>query len=363
MSMSNDEARTWLTSAWNDAINQTDSADDVDFDWIFDTGNVSMRYATLTQLLGKHADERRDTLCLQLGDRSGEPIEEGRWDPRSFCVTAIVPWVQSADNVIGTSTDPYVSKPLRRTRLDVSMSSLQRKGDWERIIEMLALVQERDNPEFTAQMLQRCLMSIARHYRAISISYPVPTRISMNETTRLLAEFLAEQSGGERPMLVATALLRVLGRRLNLFTEVRRQSVNEADAASNVPGDIVCLRDIEGADPEIVLVVEVKDRRLSLVETNATIEKARRSQISEVLFTTRGRDESESDEISQRVREEWALGTNIYEIPLLDLIRVTLPLMGEASRPDLLREIGYEINDLAQHPSLRAVWGKLLQEV
>ena len=71
---------------------------------------VAVRYALVTQMLGKIADTTRDLCILQ--QAAGGP---GAWDARSFSKAVVVPWVSANDNVIGTSADPYVSKPLRRT--------------------------------------------------------------------------------------------------------------------------------------------------------------------------------------------------------------------------------------------------------
>lgn len=358
MVLSNEDCGEWLDRDWLAALDRPVETD-ADLDWIFESNSVSMRYSVLTQLLGKHANRGRDALCLQLGDPNSA-AEFGRWDPRSFCAAVVVPWVQRTDNVLGTSQDPYVSKPLRRPRLDDWSVSVRSRADWERIVALLNDVQVRDEPEFTEQVLRRCLASIARHYRKSSIPYAVPTRVSIADTLRVIGAFLEAPSGGERPMIVAASLMRVLGRSLNLFSEVRRQAVNEADAASGAPGDILCLRETESGEAELVLAIEVKDREVSLVEVNATIEKARRSQITEVMFATPGRQALDDQEIEQRIADEWALGTNVYEVRLIDIARVALTLVGEAERPALLREIGTEINEHALHPSLRKTWADLL---
>ena len=356
--LSNADCAVWLDNAWITALDESTGVDP-DFDWIFESNSVSMRYSVLTQLLGKHSDAQRDALCLQLGD-AASAVEFGRWDPRSFCAAVIVPWVQRTDNVLGTSQDPYVSKPLRRPRLDDWTVAVRGRAEWERIIALLSDVQTRNAPAFTEQALRRCLASIARQYRKSNVPYAVPTRVSIADTLRMLEAFLEVPSGGERPMIVTASLMRVLGRRLNLFSDVQRQAVNQADAATGAPGDIFCLRNVGEGETELVLAIEVKDQEVSLVEVNATIEKAKRSRITEIIFAAPGRRVIEDGEIEQRVAEEWARGTNVYEVPVLDIARVALTLVGENERPALLREIGAEINEHALHPSLRKVWADLL---
>ncbi len=91
-----------MENAWQEALSSDLTQEDPDYDSVHRSGLVSIRYALITQLLGKFADSSRDALCLQRG-KIEDAKEEGRWDPRSFCSAVIVPWVQSADGVLGTN--------------------------------------------------------------------------------------------------------------------------------------------------------------------------------------------------------------------------------------------------------------------
>ena len=359
--LSNADCAAWLDAAWPVALDES-TGTDPDFDWIFQSNSVSMRYSVLTQLLGKHADGGRDALCLQLGEAVGA-AESGRWEPRGFCGSVVVPWVQRTDNALGTSQDPYVSNPLRRARLDDWSATLREQDKWQRIVAILDDVQRQDDSEVTERALRRCLASIARQYRKINVSYAVPTRISMSDTLSVIREFLDAPSGGESPMIVAVSLMRILGRRLSLFSGVRRQGVNEADSATGAPGDILCFREAEDGAEELVLAIEVKEGAVSLVEINATIDKARHTRITEVMFAAPGRRPDDEVAIEERVVKAWAAGTNVYEISLIDIARVALTLVGEAERPVLLNEIGKEINERALHPRMRTMWAGILSSI
>ena len=107
-----------LRSMWNDVLGNPAEAPDPTIDQLIRCPVVSIRYALLTQLLGKAVDESRDALSIQRGDASTAD-ESGRWDARSFCSANVVPWVNESGQVLGTSPDPYVNNPLRRPRLDV----------------------------------------------------------------------------------------------------------------------------------------------------------------------------------------------------------------------------------------------------
>ncbi len=357
--LTDSEATTWLNETWQEMLASPSGASDPQIDEICESRFVSIRYALLTQLLGKHADHRRDALCLQRGDPEGA-IDAGRWDPRGFCTAVVVPWVQVTDNVLGTSPDPYVNKPLRRRRLDDWSVALRGRAVWEQLVAVLSDVQKRNDPSHTESTLRRCLAGIARRYAKLNIAYPVPNRISTEQCESAFAQFTAQASGGEAPLIAATALFRVIGRRFALFDDVARQRINEADAASGAPGDIQCYR---GTPPQIVLSVEVKDRDLTLLDINASIAKARQAEVTELLFAAPEVIETDRESAATRVRDEWAQGTNVYRLSLTELLHVVLALAGEDARVALMREVGDEINASATQPSLRTRWAEILDTI
>lgn len=76
--MTNEEARRWLDQEWAIAL-ERQSPPDPEIDSLADSRVVSIRYALVTQLLGKIADPGRNLLTIQLS-----ALEEGAWDARSF---------------------------------------------------------------------------------------------------------------------------------------------------------------------------------------------------------------------------------------------------------------------------------------
>ncbi len=353
------EAADWLNNAWQEALAAASAAPDLQIDPLCESNLVSIRYALLTQLLGKFADDRRDALCLQRGAAEGA-IEAGRWDPRGFCTAVVVPWVQSSDNVLGSSPDPYVNKPLRRRRLDDWSVALRGKESWEQLVKLLVDVQERKERKHTESVLRRCLAGIARRYAKLNVVYPVPNRVSADQCESAFARFIEEASGGEAPLLAATALFRVIGRRFSLFDSVMRQGINEADSATGASGDIQCFR---GEPPQVVLSVEVKDRELTLLELNSSITKARQAGVTELLFAAPAVSQADAEEAQKRIREEWAQGTNVYRLSLAELLHSVIAFVGEAARVELLREIGNEINATAGQPLLRTRWAEVLDSI
>lgn len=361
--LNDQQAASWLREAWEEALASDLTEKDPQFDNLHRSGLVSIRYALVTQLLGKFAQPFRDALCLQRGQSEGAE-SAGRWDPRSFCSKVIVPWVQDFDGVLGSSNDPYVSKPLRRSRLDDWDTPLRQKPEWESLVQILETVQSSQSEVIVEETLRRCLRSIARKYQELQVSFPVPRRVSLAQTIEITERFLSEKSGGERPLIVADALMRTIGKAFGLFDEVWRQGVNEADSASGVAGDIICIRnDEEFSQEKVVLVVEVKDRNLTLTELNASIEKARQTNVWALLFVVPRLESSDESDIAIRANQEWVQGMNIYFGQLNELMRMAFSFMDERHRAEFLREIGIGINKLTVQPTLRIVWSNLLSEI
>ena len=342
-----------LRRVWAEALADPNPQVDEALDELINCRVVSIRYALLTQLLGKYCDAGRDVLSIQRGD-SETAEAAGRWDARSFCQSYVVPWVAEVGQVLGTSPDPYVNNPLRRPRLDAGHDALRDQVMWGKLAEILGEVQQQDNPEFTEQQLRKCLASLVQKYNALNVQFDVPQRISLENTVGAVAQYLDEPSGGERPQIIVAALMRIIGNKFGLFDQVIRQAINEADAVSGRPGDVVCY-----LDGEEVLAVEVKDRALELQDVETVIIKARRSNVTEVLFanTTPRQD---APEIAERVQREFGLGINIYDLEIEMLLRVTLTVAGEESRTEFLTIVGQELNERVTQPSHKVAWQEIL---
>ena len=361
--MDNASVQAWIATAWQEALATQTTKDDPELDNILQSSYVSIRYCLVTQLLGKHADRRRDTLCLQRGSRE-DALEEGRWDPRSFCSSVVVPWVQNNNNVLGTSADPYASKPLRRPRLDQGWRALRGRQEWEDLVRILRRVESKNDPTYTEETLRRCLQSIVRTYNELNIDYPVPNRVSYADCLRVIELFLSDGSRGERPLVVASALLNILSSQFRLIDEIHSQGVNEADSIAQQPGDIMCYqRDEENDQRYLVYTIEVKDRPLTIVDVNSTVEKARRHRLTDVLFIVPRLHGSDEVAIETKVQEEWAKGTNIYYLPLEEFLRVVLLLPGDEVCRRLLTRIGSELDRVSLQPSHRAVWVDSLRSI
>ncbi len=354
--MNEQELTCWLENQWEQVLSAYESDPDQEIDRFIDSSVVSIRYAILTQLLGKLADPTRDLLCLQRGKKDSEVGLAGRWDPRGFCTRVVVPWIQRHQSVLGTSGDPYVSKPLRRPRLDQGMESLNNRQEWKAIVSFLATLQEDSDPAMVENGVQRCLKSIARRLRDQQVDYPIPMRIGLDRLCDILDQYLALANGGLRPMVVATALMQTLGRAYSLFPRVESQGVNEADAAAGVPGDVLCY----GEDDALALAVEVKGHELTLIEVESTITKARSSRVTNTLFATPGLASADREAIEARITEEFAQGSNIYKSSIQSLARNSFMLLKEEWRVEFLYAVCSELDARSSQPSDRLAFAELL---
>ena len=339
---------------WREALEDTNPKINPSIDELIRCRVVSIRYALLTQLLGKVVDESRDVLSIQRGEAATADVS-GRWDARSFCSANVVPWVSESGQVLGTSPDPYVNNPLRRARLDSGHEPVRDRGLWDSLVEQLSEVQTRGDAKFAESKLRSCLASLAAMYRELNIEFDVPQRISLEATSKLVSDFLGETSGGERPQIVTAALMKIVRDRFGIFDSVARQGINEADAASSRPGDVVCY-----SQNVQVLAVEVKDRVVELHDVDATIGKARRNSVTEILFATTAAPGEEMS-IADRMEREFALGTNVYRLSINALLTVVLSIAGESSRTQFLTRVGEELNDRVTQPSHKQAWRTLLQ--
>ncbi len=345
-----------LRAMWRDTLaNPTPQIDD-GIDELITCGVVSIRYAFLTQLLGKLADPARDALSIQRGE-AASAVAAGRWDARSFCQANVVPWVSETSQVLGSSPDPYVSNPLRRPRLDAGYEPRRDRELWNKLTATLVLVQENSTPEYTETQLRHCLASLARRYNQLTIQFDVPQRISLDAVSSVVVRYLEEPSGGERPQVVVAALMRAIGQRFNIFDLVHRQSINESDAASASPGDVICYQ-----NGEQVLAVEVKDRTVTLRDVDVAILKARRSGITELLFATASPQVCDPS-MSQRAEREFGLGINVYQFSIETLLRALLAIAGEAARVRFLTLAGEELNERVTQPAHKLAWQELLRNI
>jgi hypothetical protein len=271
----------------------------------------------------------------------------------------MIPWVSENESVLGSSTDPYVSKPLRKTRLEENPGNVKGKEEWMLLYRVLNEVESRNSKAFTRLRMLQTLRSIHKKLSELVFKYYVPERISIAQTQKLISTFLAEASGGDRGLSVAAALFQTLGKYFQIYREVKRLAINASDKSTGSPGDIQCL----GEDGELKLIIEVKERNLTLTDVRSAISKAREVSLRELLLNSPGLNPIEAKEIADLISKTWAAGTNLYQLSIKDLISVGLSLTGEAGRKDFLENVGKQLNTFNTQPSNRKRWKELLEEI
>ncbi|MYH59863.1 MAG: restriction endonuclease, SacI family [Boseongicola sp. SB0675_bin_26] len=344
------ESREWLDAAWREALDAGDQEPDPEVDQLTNSRVKSIRYAIITQLLGKIADPERNLLALQQRDDG-----QGSWDARSFAKKVIVPWEADNHGVLGSSSEPYASKPLRRTKLYRGMDNVRNAGDWEALVEFLEPLESAPS-ENLHDAFKRVMASLARMLAEQQITYPIPQRIGLPQLMNILEAFLATSSGGLRPLAVATALFRIAGEGFSLFDDVQSQGINEADAASGMPGDIMCRK-----GGELCLVIEVKDQNLTLADAQSSTRKAKESGagLTDLLFAVPATRRADDDDIAELFSRNFAAGLNIYVAQIQSLSYHAFALLKEEWRVRFVREICSELDARQEQPARKA-WHDLL---
>jgi len=352
-----------LERIWNDVTSSAETGPIQDFlkdaelvDRIrrsINSPTKTYRYVLPTQLLAKLANSSLDCRCLQA--QRGGP---GAFDARTLAHQVIVPFDRANHSVLGGSAEPYVSKPLRDDEISPAhRRSKKNRSGWDDLVRVLQAIQDRADPRFTDAVFRQVLKEIYGRLATVRVVYPVPRRISLERTMELIEEYVLGRSGGDRFQATVAALFQAFGKHTGCFDHVRRQPINAADIASGQIADIECVT----ASGDIVLVVEAKDRELTITQLQDKIAGLRESQVSEALFVAaRGVAPTDERAIRETIDREFVSGQNLYVTELRPLARVVLALIGESGRRLFLKCVGEQLNQFSDLPQRRA-WADSLR--
>jgi hypothetical protein len=271
----------------------------------------------------------------------------------------ISPFNIRQENVLGTSNDPYVGNAMRIPRMIRDDPSKRDIAGWNALIDVLEMVQHRNDPAFTTAVLKQVLLEIHHRQQELRFTYSVPPRVSLVTTLEIARRFLAEKSGGDRALALAGALFDVIGVHFRVFAQVNRARINASDEASGQAADLECVNE----DGDIVIAVEVKDRALKLADVEGTLSKTRHRDIREVFFTAPKVDAGDADQIHSRIATAFASGQNLYIADFFDLAKAVLALGGERMRVLFLRKVGEHLDAWNTQPSHRQAWKQMLQSI
>jgi len=316
----------------------------------------SYRYVLLTQLCAKLANQSLDCRCLQTA-RGGV----GAFDARSIAHKVVVPFDQANNNVLGGSPEPYVNNPLRVPEVSEAFRWQQKnKEDWDCLTNVLEVVQQKASPKFTRRTFDQVLVEVYRRLATVNVAYPAPRRISLEDSLAILSKLLRERSGGDRLLAATSALFTVIGKRFRLYSEVRRSRITAADAATGMLADLECVSD----SGQIVLVVEVKDRQLTITQIQSKMTGIRQKRVSEIFFVAQGGvKKSDRPQVRSLISREFTGGHNLYVTDISSLSETALSLLGETGRVEFLREIGSHLDQYNSDIATRRAWAQLLSGV
>jgi hypothetical protein len=314
------------------------------------------RYVLPTQLLAKVADPSLDCRCLQ-ANRGGE----GCFDARSLCHEVIVPFERVNENVLGGSSEPYANNPVRVPEVSEAYRSAQRdKEGWDGLCRVLAAAEAHQDASFTDTLFDHVLVEVYRRLQSVTVTYPVPQRVSHARLLPAMRSYLAHRSGGIRLQAVVASLFRTIGKRFSLFSDVRSNKPTASDASTGQVADVECY------DPEgrIALAVEVKDRELTVTQVSDKLPAARSARVTELLFIVhKGVSGEEEEAMTDLVDRSFASGHNIYVFPLEDFASGLLALLGESGRREFLVNVGVELERYQAPLSDRRAWSALLKDL
>ncbi|MCI0740789.1 MAG: restriction endonuclease, SacI family [Gemmataceae bacterium] len=355
-----DAGRQLLQDAWDTLEDASQSGSGVPSQIIeaikrsINSKTLTYRYVLPTQLLAKAVDSSMDCRAIQAGASLA-----GAFDARSLCHSVVVEFDRLNHNVLGGSKEPYLNNPLRIPAITKKAREAQKdKEGFDDLRTVLEFTEK--NPKMANELFQLTLSFIKSRLESVAIVYPVPNRISLQQSQEILEEYFASRSGGVRLQAVAVALFRTIGRRFRLFAEIRSANVNAADAQTGIAADLECVTE----SGEVVFVVEVKDRQLTLHQMQDKLPSIREKGIREILFLVQGGVVQENvDSIKASVGQEFVTGQNIYICEFHDFLKACLVLFGEVGRREFLLLVGEELDRLRAPLQHRQEWCRLLKQL
>lgn len=226
-------------------------------------------------------------------------------------------------------------------------------------MHVLNAVERRRSKAFTRTVLKQVLVEVYRRLSAVGITYPTPMRVSLEKAMELIRSYLAEHSGGDRLLALSAALFVLIGRRFGLYPKVKRAKITAADRATGLLADLECV----SRTGKIVLVVEVKDQRLTISHMKGKMTGIRARKVSEMFFIAQqGVAPKNEKHVAKLVDQEFISGHNIYITDLLSLAKVVLALVGERGRTEFLGEVAKQLDEYNSDILHRSAWADLLRE-
>ncbi len=246
-------------------------------------GTKAFRYALLTQVLAVYLDPQVDIFALQV--RATTEPRRKSFDARSFCKSVVVPFERDHwGNLLGGSPDPYVSKPLRKPRLEREDPSIRNQEAYRALWTVLEYMNQGRDDEAERQSRARMILVEILHqiYSLLQQRLtppPLPENIPLDTLMDVVEAFCNQPSLGGRPQYLLVAFLEAFNALTGLYGNIIASKATEADRAKERLGDIE-IRDKQGV---LKLVIAVTTE-LTCEKLREEIHKAQKKQIPELLI-------------------------------------------------------------------------------
>lgn len=307
---------------------------------------VSYRYALLTQLLAKVVDPNVNALVLQKSAKTS-----GAFDARSFCKETVIKFERNyLGNILGGSSDPYVSKPLRHKMISLEIiEEIKDKEGWKALYDVLKKVEDKRDVEFARNILKQALLEVRKLQAEVwaSMQIYISRPPTLTELVNAINEFLAKPSEGARVQALVYALLRVINDRIKAFKEIRAAKSTVPDKYAGKVTDVECIS--ENGKVEIgVSVTEFLDDNKLEEELNKCVGKG----VSKLILIAHRINLSQG---AQAKLDDF-MKTNKIDVVIEDLtgfVKISTTLLNSKMRSDLIKEIAEALKELGYLNHLR----------
>ena len=319
----------------------------------------SYKYALLTQVLAKALDGSVNTLALQKQAKvdAGKPF-----DARSFCRKAVVPFEKdSMKGILGSSEDPYVSKPLRHSVVSLDLlDHIKDKKGWEDLYDILSLIQDKNDREFTENVLRQILLELCRSYLKLredsNALFVRGKTVTVNDLLGVISDFLSEPSEGARLQVIVYALIKTLNKRVHAFKEIRTSKSTVADEFAGKYSDIECF-DEKGNLELGIAVTEYLDVR----KLREELEKAHRKNVKRLIVVTWNLPESRKSRFVPLLDKYEQEGLKVTIEDVSHLVSFITTFFNNEIRADFIEKVGSSLKELGYIDHFER-WVELLRE-
>lgn len=308
----------------------------------------SFKYAVLTQALAKLTDPSVNCLSLQVSAHVS-----GAFDARSFCKETVVRFErEKLNNILGGSSDPYVSKPLRHEEVSLSIiDHIKDKKGWRNLTTILSEIERRNDPSFTLKVVKQILLELRKSLLHRPILPPSIPEIGIEQLKEIIRGFLSRPSEGARPQSLIYALLKTFNNKTRTFSSITTAKATAPDLYARRLADIEC-RDDKGALKLAISVTDVLDTE----KLKNELEKATANNVKNLLVIAH---RIRIDEEATNMIGKYSLNVAISSV--IDFISMMCVMLNSEMRRQLVVKVYETLQEQGYFDHLRE-WDNLIKE-